>query len=169
MIAEQAEALSVNEADSVLTEHAAALERLVRRLLIAEQNVFAKEVARYGLTVPQFVTLAAVEAFPGGRERMGRIAEAAHQCSATMTGIVDRLALMGLVRRHYPQEDRRSVLVELTEEGRTKIGEVRTCRCDRLSRLLTSIDPDMRVRLYEVLMQYADAIEASVVEMEAQC
>jgi DNA-binding MarR family transcriptional regulator len=141
-----------------LLGHAGTLEQLVRQLLVGEQSVFTREVARYGLTVPQFVTLAAIEEFPNGKERMGRIAEAAHQCSATMTGIIDRLALMGLVERQYNREDRRSVLVELTDSGRTKIGEVRAARTQRLARLLSSVDPDMRTRMFEMLSGYVDAL-----------
>lgn len=147
----------VEYSDELLSQ-AGTLEQLVRQLLVGEQSVFTREVARYGLTVPQFVTLAAIEEFPDGKERMGKIAEAAHQCSATMTGIIDRLALIGLVERQYNREDRRSVLVELTEAGRTKIQEVKAARTQRLARLLSSVEPAMRERMFEMLSGYVEAL-----------
>ena len=136
------------------------LESLVQRLLVAEQSTFQGEVSRFSLTVPQYVTLAAIATFDGGKERMGLIAKMSRQCSATMTGIVDRLEAMGLVKRDNNPHDRRSVLVELTEAGWAKIEEVKGARRQRLAAVLASIEPEMRVRIYEVLLQYADALEA---------
>lgn len=147
--------------DDIL-QQAGALERLAQRLLIAEQSAFQREVSRFNLTVPQYVTLAAIEGFAGSKERMGRIAQTAHQCSATMTGIIDRLEAMGLVKRDNNPQDRRSVLVELTDAGRAKIEEVRAARRQRLASLLVGIEPDMRMRFYEVLQRYADALEAGM-------
>lgn len=40
--------------------------------------------------------------------------------SATITGILDRLSAMGLIERHRNPEDRRGILVFLTEKGREK-------------------------------------------------
>jgi DNA-binding MarR family transcriptional regulator len=145
--------------EATLLEHAEALDKLAERLLMAEQRVFAQEVAQHGLTIPQFATLAAVETFPEGRERMGRVAELAHQCSATMTGIVDRLEAMGLLRREDNPEDRRSVIVVLTDAGRQKLAAVREQRRRRLARILSLIDPQVRVQVYQVLLQYTQALE----------
>ena len=91
MALERADAVLGSRDSSELTEQARELEQVVQRLLIAEQSEFAEEPASFGLTVPQYVTLSAIETFDGGRERMGKIADMARQCSATMTGIIDRL------------------------------------------------------------------------------
>jgi len=147
----------VEYSDELLGQ-AGKLEQLMRQLLVGEQSVFTREVAHFGLTVPQFVTLAAIEEFPDGRERMGKIAEAAHQCSATMTGIIDRLALIGLVERQYNREDRRSVLVELTEAGRNKIQEVKAARTQRLAHLLSNVEPDMRENMFKIIDGYIQAL-----------
>jgi len=147
----------VEYSDELLSQ-AGTLEQLMRQLLVGEQSVFTREVARFGLTVPQFVTLAAIEEFPESRERMGKIAEAAHQCSATMTGIIDRLALIGLVERQYNREDRRSVLVELTDAGRNKIQEVKAARTERLARLLSNVEPAMRENMFQIIDGYIQAL-----------
>lgn len=159
MALERAEAVLSGSEGSELAEQARELEQVVQRLLIAEQSEFAEETASFGLTVPQYVTLSAIETFDGGRERMGRIADMAHQCSATMTGIIDRLENMSLVQRVNNPNDRRSVLVELTEDGRQRLEEVREVRRRRLTNVLSQIDPKARGRVCDVLRHYATALE----------
>ncbi len=44
--------------------------------------------------------------------------------SATITGVLDRLEGMGLVRRMPNPDDRRAILVALTEKGRETAGEI---------------------------------------------
>jgi len=159
MTVERTETAASAEITEELIEQAEVLEQLMHRLMVAERSAFMQEVAQFGLTVPQYFSLAAVETFEGGKERMGRIASMAHQCSATMTGIIDRLEGMGLVRRQSNPEDRRSVLVELTDAGRQKLEEVQSARRQRLARILASIEPEARKSVYEVLCHYANALE----------
>ena len=90
---------------------------------------------------------------------MGRIATMAHQCSATMTGIIDRLENMSLVRRVNNPNDRRSVLVELTDDGRGRLEEVREVRRRRLAGLLGRLDGDTRNRVCEAITRYTEALE----------
>lgn len=142
-----------------LPEVARELEGLVQRLLMAEQSEFSEETSSFGLTVPQFVTLAAIETFEDGRERMGRIAAMAHQCSATMTGIIDRLENMALVQRVNNPNDRRSVLVELTEDGRRRLEEVRAVRRRRLEGVLSRLDADTRSKICAALTHFTEALE----------
>jgi DNA-binding MarR family transcriptional regulator len=159
--AASSESLSV-AASAELQELAKELEELVQRLLLAEQSLFTREVSRYGLTVPQYVTLAALERFADGRERMGVIAREARQCSATMTGIVDRLEHMGLVRRLDDSSDRRSKLVMLTEDGRSRLETVRQARQQRLERILKDIPDDLRAQTRSVMERYASLVETSL-------
>jgi DNA-binding MarR family transcriptional regulator len=149
MALERADAVLGSRDSSELTEQARELEQVVQRLLIAEQSEFAEETASFGLTVPQYVTLSAIETFDGGRERMGKIADMARQCSATMTGIIDRLENMALVQRVNNPNDRRSVLVELTREIRRR----------RLTSVLAQIEPDVRHCVCDVLRHYVTALE----------
>jgi MarR family transcriptional regulator, organic hydroperoxide resistance regulator len=45
--------------------------------------------------------------------------------SATLTGLIDRLETAGLVERRRNSEDRRSIRLRLTQEGRKKGGIVK--------------------------------------------
>jgi DNA-binding MarR family transcriptional regulator len=70
----------------------------------------------FGLTVPQLNVLWAVGT--SGRVPIGRVAERISLSSATLTSIVDRLEEHGLVVRERSTDDKRQVLVVLTEDGR---------------------------------------------------
>ncbi len=86
-------------------------ERLARRLRAIQRRT----VDAVGLTPPQHVVLDALW------ERDGRplkeLATIAHCTRPTVTGLVDALERKGLVTRRPNPDDRRSLLVTLTEEG----------------------------------------------------
>jgi DNA-binding MarR family transcriptional regulator len=49
---------------------------------------------------------------------MSRLSQVIHVAPTTMTSIVDRLIKRGLLERHRAQQDRRKVLVSLSEKGK---------------------------------------------------
>ncbi|MGH2682899.1 MAG: MarR family transcriptional regulator [Actinomycetota bacterium] len=60
----------------------------------------------------------------GGKTTAGALAEASHLTTGAITAVVDRLQKKGYVRRARDKEDRRRVLVELTEKVRKKTMEL---------------------------------------------
>ncbi|QGY38702.1 MarR family transcriptional regulator [Pseudodesulfovibrio cashew] len=70
-----------------------------------------------GLTLPQVHALEIL----GTHEalRMKELAEKMGVTTGTLTVLADRLEKAGMVRRKPHEEDRRSILVELTDSGRT--------------------------------------------------
>lgn len=134
---------------------------LVPRLVGAFQRNFSRELARFGLTFPQFIALNALERFEGTC-RMGPLAEAALRSAASMTGIVDRLLERGLVRRERHPGDRRSVVVQLTEPGRALLEEVREARRRKVHRLLEVLPDAERRRLREIVNTLIAALEEEV-------
>ena len=70
----------------------------------------------FGLTFPQYVVLAALSAHQQSCT-MRDLTSATFEDPPTMTGIVDRLVKMGLVKRARSETDRRVVLVQATETG----------------------------------------------------
>lgn len=131
---------------------------LVPRLVGAFQRNFSRELARFGLTFPQFIALNALERFEGPC-RMGPLAEAALRSAASMTGIVDRLLERGLVRRERHPGDRRSVLVQLTERGRVLLEEVREARRQAVHRLLEALPSAERRHLREIIHMLIATLE----------
>ena len=90
----------------------ATLRRMTRNV-----DLHSRELERqYGLTVPQLNVLWAVGG--PGRVPIGQVAERVSLSGATVTSIVDRLEEHDLVVRERSRDDKRQVLVSLTDKGR---------------------------------------------------
>jgi DNA-binding MarR family transcriptional regulator len=141
-----------------LTEDLEAIAALLPRLIGAQQRQLGHDLAGYGLTFPQFITLTALEQFEG-ECRMGPLAAAAMQSAASMTGIVDRLLERGVVERERHPEDRRAVVVRLTAKGRDLLAEVKENRRQQGRLLLSSLPSEDRQRMRAVLARAVEFME----------
>lgn len=135
------------------------LERQVFRLTEALRRRFARHLAQYGLTPPQFITLCSLERCEGKSSRMGPLAAAAFQSAASMTGIVDRLLERGLVQRGQDPQDRRSVVVVLTNEGEQLLGRIREERRRDMMHLLRRLPAEDQAQLSVILERLLEGIE----------
>jgi len=81
--------------------------------------------------------------------------------SGTMTNRIDRLEARGLVERHRSAEDRRGVIVRLTEDGRTVVDSAFAALLAEENEILSDLDAAGRARLAGllrvVLAQFDDA------------
>jgi Transcriptional regulators len=102
--------------DTDLTQ--AALTAL-RKILHAAELENRRMAALTGLTPSQVLVLREV----GAREHAtpGAVASALRFGQATITNIVDRLVAAGLVNRNRSQNDKRQMLLQLTEQGRARL------------------------------------------------
>ncbi|WP_263117756.1 MarR family transcriptional regulator [Cellulomonas sp. RIT-PI-Y] len=71
--------------------------------------------------------------------------------SGTMTNRIDRLAARSLVERQPSPEDRRGVLVSLTEDGLSRVDAAMTSLLDIERDLLADLPEDERERLADLL------------------
>jgi DNA-binding MarR family transcriptional regulator len=86
---------------------------------------------------------------------------------ATLTGIVDRLVTQELVTRREDAEDRRVRLVELTEQGRTLVENVRDSGLEQMRRLLRRLDDETLTAMELVLRRLCDAADEEAAERGA--
>src|SRR6478752_6756344 len=87
---------------------------LSRRL----QRMMDETLSEFGLDSGDYKVIGALsQAGPPFRSTPGRLARRMELSSGTMTSRLDRLESAGMVRRLPDPDDRRSVLVELTEQG----------------------------------------------------
>jgi len=77
-----------------------------------------------GIPLRWYDALVHLEETPEGL-RMNQLAERILYSKSGFTRVVDRMEEAGLVRRTRPDDDRRSILVVLTDEGRAMIDEAR--------------------------------------------
>lgn len=135
------------------------LERQVFRLTEGLRRRFARHLAQHGLTPPQFMVLCALDRSAGYSSRIGDLAAAAFQSAPAMTGIVDRLVERGLVQRTRDPQDRRSVMVALTEEGKQLVHRIREERRQDIVRLLQQLSAGDRVQLATILEKLLQEVE----------
>lgn len=81
---------------------------------------------------------------------------------ATMTGLLDGLAQNGLVERVFAKEDRRSVLIHLTEAGQAKLDVVMPDYYYRVRNCMQALNEEQRTQLQLILGLIRSGIPALV-------
>jgi DNA-binding MarR family transcriptional regulator len=89
---------------------------------IAKRRFF-QLLGPFGLTAPQFISLAALSMYQVPCKMSDLTSVTLHD-APTMTGIIDRLLHMGLVHRSHSQADRRVVLVQITPAGLNLVKQI---------------------------------------------
>lgn len=75
------------------------------------------------------------------------------------TKLVDRLVRRRLIRRGRHETDRRQVILEATDRGRSVVRTVQQCRRRKLTRVLSELDPGAREALARDLPALTEAFE----------
>jgi DNA-binding MarR family transcriptional regulator len=88
---------------------------------------------------------------PPHRKSVGRLAKWAELSSGAMTNRIDRLEQAGLVRRVPDPEDRRGVLVELTDEGRKAWEDSVSAQAEKESLIAAALNEDEKKQLNALL------------------
>ncbi|MDO9282795.1 MAG: MarR family transcriptional regulator [Methylotenera sp.] len=79
------------------------------------------------------------------------LADKAGVTRATMTGLIDGLEQSGLVVRVYTKDDRRSVLISLTDAGQAKLDVVMPDYYRRLRQCMQTLNEEKRMQLQQIL------------------
>ena len=87
------------------------ISRRIRRML-------DETLDEHNLSSGEWHALGSLSRAPNGRRTAGELASKMELSSAAMTNRLDRLEKAGLVRRIPDERDRRSVQIEVTDEGR---------------------------------------------------
>lgn len=124
------------------------ISRLARHLDLARRKAFAA----HGIELWEFDVLAALRRAGGDYELSpGRLIRETLVTSGTMTNRIDRLTTRGFVERLPDPNDRRGVLVRLTDEGRTAVDGAFAALVEAERELLTELSPDNRSELASLL------------------
>jgi DNA-binding MarR family transcriptional regulator len=124
------------------------ISRLARHLDRARRAVFSA----HDLESWEFDVLTALRrAGPPYELSPGRLLRATLVTSGTMTNRIDRLESAGLVKRHPDPQDKRGVLVRLTDVGRTRVDAAFDDLLARERHLLASLSPGDRDALAGLL------------------
>ena len=128
----------------------------LKAVTVAMRRMRGRETRRHdGLSYAQYGLLFALE--EGGCSRSARdLGEAASLSPASVTQMLEGLEANGLVARTRSDQDRRVVLTELTDPGRTAILEMRTRMEPAWRAALSEFSEDQLHSAAAVLQSLAD-------------
>lgn len=131
------------------------LERMIRPRLNAT-------FARHDLESWEFDVLATLRrSGPPFRLSAGQLLRSMMITSGTMTNRIDRLEERGFIRRLADPEDRRSVLVELTKSGLSKIDAALPDHAENEQRIIEPLSSRDRATLVRLLRKLHHAVETA--------
>lgn len=119
------------------------------------------------LSQSQLACLRFVEGYPGCAA--GELSRALQITPAAATKLVDRLVVKGLIRRGVSDEDRRVVLLQLTDEGRQLLQRVTEAEAERLQRIFHQMPASSRDELFRLLRLAVKAAAASQGDISGIC
>jgi len=112
--------------------------RFAGQMFSADRNYLARGI----INLPQVMVLRQVAG--SGPCPMQSLARALAIKASTLTGIVDRLIKLGLLKRHTPPSDRRKVIAETTPKGRRILEHISAERKRRFAGMFRTISPSER-------------------------
>ena len=89
---------------------------------------------------------------------MSEIARKMGHSTAAATGLVDRLQKLGYVDRTHAEEDRRKIMVAITESGREQVVKTREGLANSLARMLAEWDTSGKSEQTSPLGRSVDAV-----------
>ena len=121
---------------------------LSRRL----QRSMNETLAEFGLDTAEYKVLGSLsQAGEPHRSTPGRLARRMELSSGAMTNRLDRMEEAGLVRRLPDPDDRRGVLVELTEQGRETYRDAVGVQAKKEALVTGGLDADEKTQLNALL------------------
>jgi DNA-binding MarR family transcriptional regulator len=139
-------------------ETEAAVER-IQKISKRLHRELDKTLAAFGLSIGEWQVLMSLHNAEEQRRSPGALASACELSSGAMTNRIDRLEADGLVRRRPDPDDRRGVLVELTEEGRRLRVETVRVQAEKEALFASTLDKREREQLNGLLRRLMVAFE----------
>ncbi|MCA9510461.1 MAG: MarR family transcriptional regulator [Myxococcota bacterium] len=134
----------------------------IRRVIRAIDLQSKRLLDSHALTGPQLATLR--EAHRMRAPSTSALARAVHLSQPTVSGIVSRLERQGLVARERSADDRRTVVVSVTERGREVLGSAPSLLQDRFRAELERLAPWEQHWLLAALERIAAMMDAEDLE-----
>ncbi len=137
--------------------HAEKLDLALHRFLSAFFSIPARQPASGPITFAQMRVLWTLDG-NGRFATPGEVARSLGITSSTATGLCERLAEGGYIRRTHSTDDRRQVLLELRPKGRRMMAGFRRLRQSRLRKLLRRLGTDDVRKMGEALSTLNDIV-----------
>jgi len=129
----------------------------LRPVLLKLARELRREVADLGVSAGQATLLVSIARQPGASA--AELAAQERMSAAGMSGHIDRMQALGLVRREPDPSDRRRHVLRLTGEGEAVLRKVRSRRTAWLASRLKALSPDELVAVDAALEPLARLLE----------
>lgn len=139
---------------SIEDEVIAALRRITRAIDLHSRLLLHD----WGLTVPQLAALRVVGQLQP--VTAGALARAVHLSQATVTGILTRLESRGLVKRSRTGDDRRNVVLHLTDDGEQLLARAPSLLQEKFRRELGKLQQWEQTMILATLQRIATMMDA---------
>ena len=127
------------------------------RSAMAELRCIGSErLLRLGVSMSQLHVMSMLDRH--GDMPMSRLAEMIDISLSNATGLIDRMEERGFVERVRVPDDRRVVLVRLTESGRKLLDDIEILRAETLRTVLDRLDPDQLDGIARATADLRDAL-----------
>jgi DNA-binding MarR family transcriptional regulator len=117
---------------------------------------YQKQITELELTLPQAQLLRVLRRGP---MQTGQLAAEMRISAPAITQLTDRLIRKGLIERSATADDRRCVIVALSEEGRLLVDQFRQRRREIFNEALADLSETERKQALEVLEKVVKALE----------
>ncbi len=137
------------------------LARMMRLNMQINKKLSAN-FAKFGLATGDFDVLATLRR--SGEPyalRPTELTKSSMLTSGTMTSRLDKLEKLGFVRRNPDPEDRRALMIHLTDNGRSLVEDAAAAHFEMEAEMLKALDPADRQALEEILEKWSHRLEES--------
>lgn len=124
--------------------------RLLTCTMRIESQVRSRLRHEFATTLPRFDLMAQLERNPGGLQ-MKEISKRLMVSSGNVTGITDQLEKEGLVVRTPDRNDRRALMVKLTESGFKRFREIARQHEEWIVQIFAGLTHEERENMFELL------------------
>lgn len=136
------------------------LDQALPGLMRFAKNLESTRLARFGLTLTQFFTMGVLD--HKGDLMMRELGAELDLSMGAVTGVVDKLAKLDLVRRYTVESDRRVVKASLTRNGRELFEKVSADRRDALNEVISQVSSRDMETFLEILERLMKSLESWV-------
>ena len=123
----------------------AIMSEIIRKAMHSQTD----ELAKGKITIPQFLVLHIIS--KSGAQKMSFLAKEMGISLPAISGLINRLHKIGVIRRIYDQADRRIIRVDLTAKGKDLVRQVILQRQKMISNIFSAVSPQERKEFLKIL------------------
>lgn len=115
----------------------------------AVQDRTKKDISNYDMHISEFMVLEAL--YSKGKQTVRQISDAVLMNSGSITYVIDKLEVKGLLERIDCKEDRRVIYIQITEKGSQFMGEIFPKHQQVIEDIFSAITEDEKEVLIDLL------------------